>query len=208
MHIEMVHFEDAQPIIGAHTEMKDTELGPFVEIGAFNHLDNNRFGAYTYSGQYCFFQNSQIGKFVSMAAMVRVGPTNHPYERPSQHLFSYNGEGYGFGTRDRDFLEKRKKKVTRIGNDVWIGHGAVIQAGVTVGNGAAIASNAVVTKDVPAYAIVGGVPAKVIKYRFNVEQIEALQKIAWWDWPRQQLEENYADFRLPIDDFIAKHEER
>ncbi len=205
MHIEMVNFEDEQPIVGLQTEMKDTQLGDYVEIGQSNHLDNNTIGAYTYSGQYCYIQNSQLGKFVSIAAMVRIGPTNHPYTRASQHMFTYNGEGYGFGPKDTAFLAERKQKITRIGNDVWLGHGAVVQAGVTVGDGAVIASNAVVTKDVPAYAIVGGIPANVIKYRFTDEQITALEKIAWWDWDRATLEKNYLDFRLPIAAFIEKH---
>jgi serine acetyltransferase len=81
----------------------------------------------------------------------------------------------------------------------------VIQSGLTVGDGAVIASNAVVTKDVPPYAIVGGVPAKVIKYRFDPETITALQEIAWWNWSRAELEARYLDFRLPIEDFIVKY---
>ncbi len=71
-----------------------------------------------------------------------------------------------------------------------------------------IASNAVVTKDVPAYAIVGGVPAKIIKYRFDPATIEALQTIAWWNWSREELETRYLDFRLPIADFIAAYNKK
>ena len=205
MHIEMVNFTTSEPIIGKQTEMKDTKLGEYVEIGEQNHLDNVTVGAYSYTGQYCFIQNSQLGKFISMAAMVRVGPTNHPYERPSQHIFTYNGEGFGFPAKDQEFLAKRKQKVTTIGNDVWIGHGVVIQAGVKVGDGAVIASNAVVTKDVPDYAIVGGVPAKTIKYRFEEETIAALKRIQWWNWSRARLEEHYLDFRKPISEFIEIH---
>ena len=81
----------------------------------------------------------------------------------------------------------------------------MIQSGLTVGDGAVIASNAVVTKDVPPYAIVGGVPAKVIKYRFDPETITALQEIAWWNWNRAELKARYLDFRLPIEDFVAKY---
>src|SRR5699024_8636000 len=109
-------------------------------------------------------------------------------ERPTQHLFAYNGEGYGFYPKDNEFLAKRKELITTIGNDVWIGHGAIIQAGITVGDGAVIASNAVVTKDIPPYAIVGGIPAKIIKYRFSDEMIAAMSQIAWWDWDRLTLE--------------------
>jgi len=81
-------------------------------------------------------------------------------------------------------------KPVEIKNDVWIGANAVILSGVTVGNGAVIAAGAVVTKDVPDYAIVGGVPAKIIKYRFAQEEIEILNQIKWWDWPDEKLKEN------------------
>ena len=205
MHLSITNFPDEQPIVGKDSQLQDTTLGDYVEIGEANHIDHSSIGNYTYTGQYCFIQNSQLGRFISIAAMVRIGPTNHPYERPSQHLFAYNGEGYGFMPKDESFLEKRKAKTTFIGNDVWIGHGAVIQSGLTVGDGAVIASNAVVTKDVPPYAIVGGVPAKVIKYRFDPETITALQEIAWWNWNRAELEARYLDFRLPIEDFVAKY---
>lgn len=79
-----------------------------------------------------------------------------------------------------------KSKKTVIGNDVWIGHGVTIKQGVVVGDGAVIGSNAVVTKDVPPYAIVGGVPAKVVKYKFPQEVIERLEEIQWWNLPDEE----------------------
>lgn len=90
-------------------------------------------------------------------------------------------------------------------NDVWIGHNATIMAGVKIGNGAIVSANAHVVKDVPPYAIVGGNPAKVIKYRFTEEQIEDLQKIAWWDWSDAELMDRKEDFSLPIQEFIDKY---
>ncbi|HLQ40334.1 MAG TPA: DapH/DapD/GlmU-related protein [Tetragenococcus sp.] len=208
MHIEMVRFKDQQPIIGKECEIKDIQFGDYVEIGSDNHLDNSSIGNYVYTGQHCYIQNSRLKHFISIAAQVRIGPTNHPYERPTQHLFAYNGEGYGFYPKDNEFLAKRKELITTIGNDVWIGHGAIIQAGITVGDGAVIASNAVVTKDIPPYAIVGGIPAKIIKYRFSDEMIAAMSQIAWWDWDRLTLEKNYLDFRLPIEEFVAKYKNK
>ena len=79
---------------------------------------------------------------------------------------------------------------TTIGNDVWIGWGVLIKGGVTIGNGAVIGAYSVVTKDVPPYAVVAGVPAKVIKYRFEQEKIDLLQQLQWWDWDIDRIYEN------------------
>lgn len=95
-------------------------------------------------------------------------------------------------------------KKTKIGNDVWIGKNAIIMSGVKIGDGAVIGSGAVVTKDVPDYAIVGGVPAKIIKYRYNEDQVNALKEIAWWNWEDKLIAERYDDF-FDIDAFIKKY---
>lgn len=79
---------------------------------------------------------------------------------------------------------------TTIGNDVWIGWGVLIKGGVTIGNGAVIGARSVVTKDVPPYAVVAGVPAKVIKYRFEQEKIDLLQQLQWWNWDIDRIYEN------------------
>lgn len=205
MHIEFPKLSQDKPTIGEGTQFKRTVFGQWVELGANNLIDNCTIGDYDYTGQYCFMQNSDLKKFISIAALVRIGPTNHPYNRASQHMFSYNGGAYGFEQKDTVFLEKRKQVRTMIGNDVWIGHGAIIQAGLMIGDGAAIGSGAVVTHDVAPYTIVGGVPAKPLKDRFPDEVKADLEKIAWWDWSREELEKYYLDFRLPIKEFIAKH---
>ena len=95
-------------------------------------------------------------------------------------------------------------KKTVIGNDVWVGKNAIIMAGVRIGNGAVIGSGAVVTKDVPPYAIVGGVPARIIKYRFTEEQIVELEKIQWWNWSDEDIAARFDDF-CDIDEFIRKY---
>ncbi|MCI5188989.1 MAG: antibiotic acetyltransferase, partial [Candidatus Electrothrix sp. AS4_5] len=85
------------------------------------------------------------------------------------------------------YLKPKTKGDIRVGHDVWIGTGVIILSGVVIGNGAVIGAGSVVVKDVPPYAIVGGNPAKIIRYRFSPEQIEALQHIAWWDWSEEKI---------------------
>lgn len=95
----------------------------------------------------------------------------------------------------------------RIGNDVWSGFGSIVLSGVTVGDGAVIAAGAIVTKDVPNYAIVGGVPAKVISYRFNEQIREALLRIKWWDWDESKVERHADQLSTPdATEFIARHD--
>ncbi|CAN0462886.1 unnamed protein product, partial [Laminaria digitata] len=93
-----------------------------------------------------------------------------------------------------------------IGHDVWIGHGVTVTAGVTIGDGAVVGAGAVVTRDVAPYTVVGGVPARVIKHRFDAAQSEALQEIAIWDWSREKYRAALPDIRnLNIDAFIEKY---
>ncbi|KOP39566.1 hypothetical protein AKO67_05370 [Flavobacterium sp. VMW] len=100
---------------------------------------------------------------------------------------------------------KAKKADIIVGNDVWIGMNATILPGVKIGNGVTIMSGAVVSNDIPDYAIAAGVPAKIIKYKHNQEIIEALNKISWWDWSDEKVKQSVNDFYLSIEDFIKKH---
>jgi acetyltransferase-like isoleucine patch superfamily enzyme len=93
---------------------------------------------------------------------------------------------------------------TTIGNDVWIGSGAVILGGVTVGHGSVISSGAVVFSDVPPFAIAAGNPAQVIRYRFSAAVAARLQRIAWWDWPLEKITANRAWFEKPIEEFVRE----
>ena len=107
---------------------------------------------------------------------------NHPYNNVSNFGLKYN-----FLNKPGDILYKGD---INVGNDVWIGNNVIVMPGVTIGNGAVIGAGAVVTKDVPPYAIVGGNPAKVIKYRFTEKQIEKLLEIKWWNWPVWKVYDN------------------
>lgn len=101
--------------------------------------------------------------------------------------------------------KSRRKGTIILQNDVWVGHGATIMPGVILRNGCVVATDAVVTKDVPPYAIVGGNPAKVLRYRFDAQTIDGLQKIAWWDWPKEVLLKRRQDFSLPPPKFVEKY---
>lgn len=92
-----------------------------------------------------------------------------------------------------------------IGNDVWIGMNATILPGVKIGNGVTILAGAVVSDDIPDYAIVGSVPARIIKFKHSSEIIEELNKISWWNWSEEKIKLNVNDFYLPIDIFVKKH---
>lgn len=180
--------------------------GEYVEVGDFNHFENVYLGHFSYTGPFCILQNVNVLNFSNIAAHVRIGATDHPMERPTMHHFTYRTKMYGFGDCDDDtFLDARKKRITIIGHDTWIGHGAIIKPGLNIGHGSVIGSGSVVTKDVPNFAIVAGNPAKVIRYRFPETIIEALMTMAWWHWDSETIKERHLDFKLPIESFIQKY---
>lgn len=130
-----------------------------------------------------------IGKFCMIASDVTfiMNGANHLTEAISTYPFAIFGNGWEGAMEGKAYPTKGN---TVIGNDVWIGHRATIMPGVTVGDGAIIATNATVTKDVPAYAVVGGNPAKVIKMRFPEAEIARLLELQWWDWPLEKITAN------------------
>lgn len=194
------------PVIGENSKLINVKLEKYSEVGIFNFIENTVIGDYSYTGQFCFVQNTVMGKFVNIAADVRIGPTMHPFERPTLHHFTYRREMYGFDDKDDiEFFQKREDRVTYIGHDTWIGHGAIIMPGVKIGDGAIVGSGAVVTKDVEPYTVVAGVPAKIIKRRFSEDTARKMQSIKWWDWSHEKIKENFKDFLLDIDAFIDKH---
>ena len=133
----------------------------------------------------------QIGKFCSIACGVKFlfNSANHTLSSLSTYPFPLFFEEWGLEKKDVTNAWDNKGDIV-IGNDVWIGYEAVILAGVTIGDGAIIGTRAVVTKDVPPYTIVGGVPAKPIKKRFSEETISALLEIQWWNWSEERIARN------------------
>ena len=134
-----------------------------------------------------------IGKFCSIAcgAKFLFTSANHTQMSLSTYPFPIFFEEWGLDVQNITSAWDNKGDIT-IGNDVWIGYEAVILSGVTIGDGAIIGARAVVTKDVPPYTIVGGVPAKPIRKRFSDETISALLTERWWDWPEEKIARNLA----------------
>lgn len=152
--------------------------GIYGKVGNHNRFMHNvyigegsKIGCHNYFARNVYIDSTVIGNYCSIGPNVQIGPGNHNYKLVSTKLDVMEKVGITYSQIDKDLI---------IGNDVWIGCKAIICRGISIGNGAVIAAGAVVVNDVPDYAIVAGVPAKIIKYRFNEEEIRKLQKSKWY----------------------------
>ena len=194
------------PRVHASAELRDCILGQFTDVAPRVVMAECELGDYSYVERGVEAIYTRIGKFCAIAANVRINALAHPLSRISQHKITYRpNEYFLFAKVDKEFREARRNADVEIGHDVWIGHGAVIMPGIKIGHGAVVAAGAVVTKNVAAYEIVGGVPAKRIKWRFVKSVRDHLQKLAWWDWSHEKLASAVEDMRvLAPKDFITK----
>ena len=175
--------------VGEHTRINAAHIDGEIKIGRYCSIN----------GPHCFLfsriHSVEIGNFCSIARNVTIQENNHDFQRPATYFMLKNL----FGRPEID--DCASNGAIKIGNDVWIGTQSIILSGVTIGDGAVIAANSTVTSDVPAYSIVAGTPAKVIKMRFEENLIENLQQLKWWDWPTEKIKKNEAFFK----DTLATH---
>ena len=171
--------------------IRNTVKNPNVVVGDYTYFDDpedsenferNVLYHYPFVGD-----KLVIGKFCALARGVKfiMNGANHKLTGFSTYPFGIFGQGWEAAVPAPADLPSRGDTV--VGNDVWIGYDALVMPGVRIGNGAIVAARAVVVKDIPAYAVVGGNPAKILKFRFPPETIAALEQIAWWNWPVEKV---------------------
>lgn len=167
--------------------LRNCQIDRRAKIGSGSYCIKTVIGRYSYIGENSIAVNAEIGSFCSIASYCCIGGGAHPTNMISSSPVFYNGRNC-FGKNFSNIPFDAENRVT-IGNDVWIGEKVFIKDGITIGNGAIIGALSIVTHDVPPYAIVGGVPAKVIRYRFDSETIRTLEEIKWWEMENEKLKD-------------------
>ena len=185
----------------------NSTFGPWTEVGEGARILNSTFEAYAYCDRLADIANATLGRFANIAALTRIGPTDHPMDHASLHHFLYRSSYYWPDAADDPAVfAARAARRTTLGPDTWVGHGAIIRPDITIGAGAVIAAGAVVTRDVAPYMIVAGIPATPLRPRFSEGVADRILALAWWDWPHDRLRAALADFRaLRAEAFLEKY---
>ena len=190
--------------LGDRVLASQCEFGERVYLASGTVAKNTRLGDFSYCGEGVKLANVSIGRFTCIGPGVTIGLGGHPLKNfASIHPAFYSTAAQVGKTFTKEQHYQESPPPTHIGNDVWIGAGVIIPGGVSVGDGAVVASGAVVVKDVLPYEIVGGVPAKRIKMRFDADTVKSLLKVKWWDWPLEKIERQAAQF-LNVKEFIKQ----
>lgn len=188
--------------------IRNCEIGNIVRIKRFCKLINVKIDEYSYVANNSHLINCKIGKFCSIGPFVKIGLGKHPIDRFSTSPIFYSTKNpLRINLVSQDTFKEFEE--VSIGNDVWIGANAIIMDGVKIGDGAIVAAGAVVTKDVPDYAIVGGVPAKIIKYRFEESIIQKLKAVKWWEMDLNRLnnyEREFENIELFLNKIMEKED--
>ena len=182
--------------IGYLSFVDNLKVGNYNTIYEYVIIKNVELGDFTYISKNSEIMNTNIGKFCSIGEQSKIGLGIHPINYISTHPIFYSIRKQSQISFTNINLSDEYKE-TCIGNDVWVGARVLIIDGVTIGNGAIIAAGSIVTKDVPAYAIVAGVPARVIRYRFSEEEYQKLEELKWWDKDIEWLRSNQAQMCDP-----------
>jgi len=159
------------------------------KIKRFVLLRNVELNEYSYIGSRTKILNTKIGKYCSIGPDCRIGLAKHPLNFISTSPIFYSDKN-PFNKKWVKYNNYEEEKRIIIGNDVWIGSNVIVKGGIKIGNGAVIGAGAVVTKEVSPYSIVAGVPAKLIKKRFDEKTIKQLEKVKWWNWSEEKMKEN------------------
>ena len=186
----------------------DCRFGRYVEIGRGSRVAHSSVDDYSYCDRYADIANARIGRFANIAAHARIGATDHPMEKASLHHFHYRSADYWDDAGDDvAWFDHRRTRIVRLGHDTWIGAQALVMPDVSIGHGAVVAAGAVVTKDVPPYWIVAGVPALPLRPRLAMRTAERLIELAWWDWDHATLHDRLDAFRsLSAEAFLDRYE--
>ncbi|WP_137290696.1 LbetaH domain-containing protein [Natronorubrum halophilum] len=193
-----------EPTLHDPVTITESELGAWTEVRRRARLNESTIGEYTYLMERVQLDYATVGKFGNVAADARLGPTNHPIDRPTAHHFTYRAAMYDLGSDDESIFEWRADQPVTVGHDVWVGHGAVVLPGVTIGNCAVVGAGAVVARDVPAYTIVAGVPAEPIRRRFPEDVAARIEATEWWHWDHATLAERLDAFR-DLETFLSRY---
>jgi len=182
--------------------MQDISIRNKVEIGKFSFVNTRT----------TLFYKTKIGRYCNIGKQCEIATVDHPIDWLSTSPIQYNISGE-YSTKHYDESFKMRKcdqtEGCTIGNDVWVGSLSIIKAGVTIGDGAIVAGHSMVTKDVPPYAIVGGVPAKIIRYRFDEETISKLLELKWWDMDINDLSGiTFDNIKMAITELKKRQEEK
>ncbi len=198
----LISNKDKSLVLGFNCYVKNTVVGHNNYIGPNSSISNCELGDHTYINANSIVQNAKMGKFCSIGPHVKIVIGSHPTNMISTHPAFYSNNK-PFFTFSEGMHHKEYENVI-IENDVWIGEEVLILGGVTIANGSIITARAVVTKDVEPYAIVGGIPAKLIKFRFDPHQIAFLLNFRWWDKSESWLRKNVDILRNP-NNFFARY---